>query len=126
MHQLPWEIWNQVAASQPLNPFWREVMAAPPEEMEAAVARVDALAQRSTQDNRVILAHRLVAPLLVENEAISGFLMETQQGALRASLPEVISMNEAISLASMEYRLEPRQAAQLRRALRGTLAATKP
>ena len=109
---------------EPLAPFWRKVMEQP--EQEKACSMVDALAERHTRDPKVILAHRLVAPLLMEREAISSFVEETHQGALRASLPEVTSMGEAIFLASSEYRLTPSQQRLLREVLSASMRATKP
>jgi len=87
---------------------------------------VDALAEKTTKDPKVILAHRLVAPLLMENEAISSFIVETHQASLRASLPEVISTAEAVSLATAEYRLTGPQQTLLEQALRLTRKTVTP
>lgn len=84
---------------------------------------VDKPLEKMGADNRVILAYRLVAPLLMENEAISAYLEETQQPTLRASLPEVISVNEAVILASMEYPLTQSQQKQLTQLLASQLTA---
>jgi hypothetical protein len=126
MHQCPQAVWNQIAKMEPLDPFWRKAMEMPPEKQEDAYRMVDALAERVTKDPTVILAHRVVAPLLMENEAISSFIMETHQGALRASLPEVISTEEAVSLATAEYRLTKQQQSALRQTLLLTRRATTP
>jgi len=126
MHQCPQAVWNQIAQMQPLDPFWRKVMAMPPDRAVEAYQMVDALAEKVTKDPTVVLAHLLVAPLLMENEAISSFIVETHQGSLRASLPEVISTAEAVSLATAEYRLTNQQQSLLRQALQWTRRATTP
>lgn len=127
MHQVPAPIWNQIARSQPLDPFWREVMSADPDEMDKLIeSKVDAFAEKYTTDNSVILGFRIVAPLLMENEAISAFIQETGYLNLRASLPEVVSVSEAVMLASEEYRLTPSQQRQLQEVLRQALKQLRP
>ena len=113
MQQVPAEIWNEIAASQPLSPFWREVMETPAEQFDEAIAMVDAQAEKATKDNKVILAYRLTAPLLMETEALSAFIVETGQQSLRQSLPELNSVSEAVMLATQEYKLVPHQQKQL-------------
>jgi hypothetical protein len=82
---------------------------------------VDKPLEQMGADNRVILAYRLVAPLLIENEAISAYLEESQQPTLRASLPEINSVNEAVMLASMEYEMTPSQQRKLTQLLSKSL-----
>lgn len=113
MQQVPAEIWNDVADSQPLSPFWRKVMETPPEQFDQAIAMVDAQAEKLTKDNKVVLAYRLTAPLFMETAALSAFIVETGQQSLRQSLPELTSVNEAVELATLEYRLSPSQQKQL-------------
>ena len=64
------------------------------------------------------------APLLVENEAISSFLQETRRTSLRTSLPEVVSVSEAVILASMEYQLTRSQQAKLKQLLEQALQSS--
>ena len=126
MHQCPQAIWNRIARMEPLDPFWRKVMEIPPEKAEEAYRMVDDLAEKVTKDPTVVLAFRVLAPLLMENEAISSFIVETGQGALRTSLPEVISTAEAVSLATAEYRLTPYQQKVLKHALITARQSTRP
>ena len=85
---------------------------------------VDKPLEKQGADNRVILAYRLTAPLLVENEAISSYIQESQQSSLRASLPEICSVNEAVTLASQEYPLNTSQQRKLHQLLSQALTSS--
>jgi hypothetical protein len=84
---------------------------------------VDAPLEAQGADNKTVLAYRLVAPLLQENEAISEYLLLVNSPSLRASLPELTSVNQAVILASQEYRLNPSQQAKLTQLLTSALQA---
>ena len=114
MHQVPMPVWNEIAKSQPLSQPWATLFRMTPENLPKGLENmVDAPAEAMGADNRTVLAYRLVAPLLQENEAISQFLLETQRPNLRASLPELTSVNQAVILASQEYRLTASQQQKL-------------
>lgn len=124
MYHVPMQVWNQIAKSQPLSQPWATLFRLTPEEMPAKLEElVDKPAEKAGADNRVVMAYRLVAPLLVENEAISAYLEETQQSMLRMSLPEVTSVNEAVTLASMEYEMTPFQQRKLTQLLQQALTS---
>ena len=124
MQQAPMAVWNAIAASQPLSEPWATLFRLTPQELPAALDRlVDKPAEQAGADNRTVLAYRLVAPLLVETEAISAYLEESQQSMLRMSLPELTSVNEAVTLASMEYRLTPYQQRKLTQLLKAAMTA---
>lgn len=107
-------VWNEIAKSQPLGQPWATLFRMTPENLPKGLEKmVDAPAEAMGADNKTVLAYRLVAPLLQENEAISQFLLETQRPNLRASLPELTSVNEAVILASQEYRLTASQQQKL-------------
>jgi hypothetical protein len=96
-----------------------------PEELPAGLDKlVDQPIEAQGADNRTVLAYRLVAPLLLENVAISDYLGMTNQLNLRASMPELTSVNEAVILASKEYRLTASQQAKLTQLLQQ--AYTRP
>lgn len=114
MYQVPMSVWNQIAAMQPLSQPWATLFRLDPEDLPKQLDElVDKPLEKAGADNRVVMAYRLVAPLLMETEAISSYLEETQQPMLRMSLPEVTSVNEAVTLASMEYPLTPFQQRKL-------------
>ena len=126
MHQVPTVVWNEIAKSQPLSEPWATLFRMKDEELEQGIETlVDKPAEAAGADNRTVLAYRLTAPLLVENEAISSFLQETQQSSLRMSLPEINSVNEAVILASMEYRLTRSQQAKLKELLQQALQSSR-
>ena len=119
MYQVPMSVWNAIAKSQPLSQPWATLFRLTPETLPAILAElVDKPLEAAGADNRVAMAYRLVAPLLMETEAISSYLEETQQSMLRASLPELTSVNEAVILASMEYPLTPSQQSKLSQLLK--------
>lgn len=119
MYQVPMKVWNEIARSQPLSQPWATLFRLTPEELPAKLEElVDKPLEAAGADNRVMMAYRLVAPLLMETEAISSYLEETQQSMLRASLPELTSVNEAVILASTEYRLTPSQQSKLKQLLK--------
>ena len=123
MHQVPMRVWNEIAMGQALSDPWVTLFRATPETFPALLDKlVDKPLEKTGADNRVILAYRLVAPLLIENEAISAYLEESQQPTLRASLPEINSVNEAVMLASMEYEMTPSQQRKLTQLLSKSLA----
>ncbi len=126
MYQVPTAVWNEIAKSQPLSEPWATLFRMAPEELGAGIeSLVDVPAEKAGADNRTVLAYRLTAPLLVENEAISNYLLETQNPSLRMSLPELNSVNEAVTLASMEYQLTRSQQAKLQQLLAQALRSSR-
>lgn len=124
MYQAPMAVWNEIAKSQPLGQPWATLFRLTPQELPVKLDElVDKPAEAAGADNRTVLAYRLVAPLLMENEAISSYLIETNQSALRSSLPEINSVNEAVMLASTEYRLTPFQQRKLTQLLKAAMTA---
>lgn len=125
MYQAPMQAWNEIAQSQALSQPWATLFRMTPEELPAGLDKlVDQPIEAQGADNRTVLAYRLVAPLLLENVAISDYLGMTNQLSLRASMPELTSVNEAVILASKEYRLTASQQAKLTQLLQQ--AYTRP
>ena len=107
-------IWNEIAKTQKLRTAWaRKAFALDGMEM-AALEDEEYRPLKAEHGQEVAHAYLMVRPLLLENVAISRFIQETDQSNLRQALPEVVSISEAIYLASMESPLMPIQQASLR------------
>lgn len=119
MQQVPMRFWNEIAQTQEMkSPLWAAMFSLSPEQLSGATDDLSKALKMLTQDDRVILAYLLAAPLLVENEAISRYLEATDSLHLRSSMPELQTVGEAVILASKEYRLKPSQQRQLELLLR--------
>jgi hypothetical protein len=123
MYQAPATVWNAIAASQPLTPAWAPLFRASPARMGHLLSILQTNLEKhlAVTDAKVIRSFLLVAPLLSESEAISAYLEEADRPDLRAALPELNSINEAVILASNEFRLSQSQQEQLSQALRVVL-----
>lgn len=118
MYQTPLPIWNEIAKTQELaTPQWRRLLNLDPEAMPSAIKDLETRLEQKGADPRSIRAYLLTAPLLAENEAISRYVEASGNPGLRASLPELTSINEALVLASHEFRLSPSQQSMLRKLL---------
>ena len=125
MHQAPTPVWNEIAASQPLSQPWATLFRMDDDQMPQGITKyLDNPAEAMGADNQTVLAYRLTAPLLMESEAISAYIVETQNEMLRSSLPELNSVNEAVELATMEYRLNQSQQEKLRQLLKAAARKT--
>ena len=110
------EIWNQIAESQPMaTEKWSRLMKMDPDAMNSAL---DEVMNETKAPNKVMLAFVTVAPLLLENEAISLWILANEAHYLRSALPEVLSISEAVNLGSMEYSLTETERARLADLLR--------
>jgi hypothetical protein len=99
-------IWNEIAATQRLkHPRIRELMKLDENQLPPRLDQIAADQESKGALPGATLAFATVLPLLLENEAISRYVQMKDNDSLRAALPEVISMDEAVSLATLEYRL---------------------
>jgi hypothetical protein len=106
MYSVPAPILNAIARTQSLRSEWaRQVFSLDAEGVLSALS--DQARELETQDvpNKVILAYQTMGPLLIENIAISEYVMATERLELRSCLPEIVSVQEAILVADAEYRL---------------------
>ena len=119
MYQTPALIWNQIAKTQPVqSAYWRSLMEMNQDQLTKALAKLEGELEAKGADASVVRAYLLVAPLLRENVAISRFLQAQPTPELRACLPELTSINEAVVLATEEFRLKPSQQTQLAQLLK--------
>lgn len=99
MHQVPADVWNQIAEQQPLATDWaKQVFPMPGDQMDVALEREE---ERLGND-ALAAAYLKVMPLLWERTAISNFLKDNP--SLRWALPEVISIAEAVHLAKLDFQ----------------------
>jgi hypothetical protein len=85
-------------------------------DQEAIQTEIDALGDYldgCKMPNAVIVAFAVVGPLLVENEAISRYIVETDNLGLRAAMPGLVTVDEAVAISVAEWRLDHDQAAIL-------------
>jgi hypothetical protein len=78
---------------------------------------VDLPIRAAGADEPTLQAYRRVAPLLVEHAAISAYVAQQPDGNLRAALPEITCVGDAVMFASAEYQLTPLQQAKLKKLL---------
>lgn len=124
MYQVPTPIWNAIAAAQPLqHQPWKRLFALKTEEQLSALNELESEIDAKAKDVRVTRAYLLTAPLLMENKAISRFVETQRAHSLRAGLPELTTIHEAVDLATAEYNLMPSQQQKLRSLLTEALSA---
>lgn len=118
MYQVPTSIWNEIAQTQPIkHQPWARLFPLSSDKLLPELAKLEQKLERGVADARVVRAYLLTAPLLTETVAISRYLEASGSNSLRSSLPELTSISEAVDLATAEFRLNPKQQAQLRQLL---------
>lgn len=116
MHQAAMRHWNEIAQMGKVKREpWASLFRLTEQEIGPALEAMES--GLGISDTQTILGYRLVAPLLLENEAISDYIEATGQLELRSSMPEILDLTEAVKLASMEYHLSDSQQATLRQLL---------
>lgn len=110
MYQVPMRFWNEIAATQKLrHQSFKQLMALSEHDMLSTMdKRAKRLAECGIPD-AVINAYERIAPLLAEHEAISRYIEHTGRHELRNALPEILSVKEAVSMASSENWLDARE-----------------
>lgn len=119
-------IWNEIAKTQKLKTSWaRKTFNLDQEEMIENHSKECKILRNRDFDPDVILSFLEVKPLLLENVAISNYVMMKGDPDLRQALPEVCTVNEAVVLGTMENRLNPSQQEQLKELLDSILTSEK-
>lgn len=118
MHPIPPTLWNAIAKGQPLSKPWSIVFNMAPEQLQQGLEELINQPIRATgADEPTLQAYHRVAPLLVEHAAISAYVAQQPDGNLRAALPEITCVGDAVMFASAEYQLTPPQQAKLKKLL---------
>lgn len=103
MYRVPAEILNEIVATQPLKTEWcRRLFSRTPENLIPDLEAQCQALEDSGVPLQVALAYQEIGPLLVENEAISRFIQKKADPGLRAILPEVATLREALLLAEQD------------------------
>lgn len=122
MHSVPTPILNAIARTQTFkNSSIHRLFSMTEARMEQALeAQAQTLLKRCPA--KVVQAYQTVCPLLIENEAISRFIVNRGSLELRRSLPEVTNVQDAVMLMTTEWKLTLQEQSQLRNLLRETIA----
>jgi hypothetical protein len=113
---------NPIANTQPMaSPTMRALFSLDQQEMDKQDQLQYEALQAAGTEHETAMAYQLTAPLLVENKAISRYISRTGNSHLRLTLPEVVNVQEAVSLATLEYRLTSSQQTDLAQMLRRLL-----
>ena len=105
---------NPIAATQEMATEWgRCFFAMTQDQMDAADSELYKAIIATGVSHSVAMGYTLTAPLLVENEAISRYIVETGNLGLRSTMPEILTVAEALWLATAEYMLDEAQRDEL-------------
>jgi len=118
MNQQPAMVWNEVAKKG--APLATQTFAAMfklnQSDLDAATGSLTRRLERTEKDPAVIRAWLTVMPLLMENVSISRAVEKTPD--LRQALPEIVSVSEALQLATQEFNLSKPQVKKLQQLIR--------
>ena len=115
MLSVPTEYWNEILRTQRVrNPLMRRLRALQGLALPEALDRLARDQESAGASPRATLAFATVAPLLLENVAISRWIQMRDDDSLRAALPEVVTIKEAVALATAEYSLTSSEQRDLR------------
>jgi hypothetical protein len=114
MYSVPSATLNQIAATQDLRNKWAKNLFRLTEDQKQLQLdkQVDALI-KAGNSWAVAMGYVTVAFLMVENEAISKFIQETEQSDLRAVLPEIVTPEEALLVAEKDFPMTKRDRKKL-------------
>ena len=104
MYQVPVRILNKIATTQSLKTAWCRKMFQI-RSQEALTASLELEADKMIEKGvplQVVLAYQEIGPLLAEHRAISRFVAEEGDPQLRALLPEILEVDEALEIAQMD------------------------
>lgn len=108
MHQLPPEVWNQIAQETTLaTPAARAAFNLPPQQQETMLERWAKAEKEAKTPTWAVVPLQEVLPLLAEQPALSQF--KEKHPEFLEALPEVNSPKEAEELMSRERQWSPEQ-----------------
>ena len=108
MHQLPPELWNQIAReSPPQTEAGKLAFRLMPDSLETMLEVWAQMEKEAKTPKEMIVPLMEVLPLLEEQAALSQF--KEKHPEFLAALPEVLSPQEAAALMSREWQWSPAQ-----------------
>lgn len=114
------QIWNEIAKTQTLRTVWaRKSFAMNGEEIATEEDREYKIL-KAKEGHEVASAFLDVKPFLLENVAISKYTQAHPN--YRPALPEIVSISEAVIVASQDRPLNPMQQKQLAKLLQNSLS----
>lgn len=123
MFQIPTQIWNRIAIEAKVKSQKMEnLMKMNQEDLTVALENQAKHLEKHGYSSMVITAYQVIAPLLIENEAIQNWIADKELLDLRQALPDVANVDEAVALMVKEYRLDRGKAESLTELLNRTLA----
>jgi hypothetical protein len=98
-------IWNEIARTQKLRTEWAKRAFAMTTKAMDELEEQEYETLKAKVGHSVAIAFSDVMPLLMENVAISRYIQAQDDLSLRQALPEVTTIAEAVTLASMDRPL---------------------
>ena len=120
MLQIATPVWNRVAKHNLRTEWARAVFPMDDEGQQEAYEKVESSLLKQGHPELAVGAYLSVMPLLAEREAIQ----RAQQEQYEPALTEVLSVQEAVALASRDWALNERTISSLRQLLQGPLPPT--
>src|SRR5690554_675424 len=118
MFQVPQETWNEIAEQGNLISEWaNQMFRKTSDEVLKVLEQQGRKMREKGYPDIVILAYQQTTPLLLENRAISQYIIQTEQPELRGALPEILSPDEGVYLMTKEHRLNEKERTLLRKLL---------
>jgi hypothetical protein len=98
-------IWNEIARTQKLRTTWAKKAFAMSSSAQDELENQEYKELKAKVGHEVAAAFSDLKPLLLENAAISRYIRAQGDLTLRQALPEVVSIAEAVAIASMDRPL---------------------
>ena len=115
MYQVPQAVWKEIGQDQKMkSPRNQKLFQMNPDDRDRALAEEVQQLVSTGIDKTVAAAYQKVLPLLQENQAISRYILKHDRTDLRAALPEVLSVDEAVMLMQQDFLLDARKTSQLK------------
>ncbi|GHV08086.1 hypothetical protein AGMMS50229_15950 [Campylobacterota bacterium] len=110
MYMLPAAIWNDIARTQELKTRWAKwIFLLDDSTLIAALEDHSRRIVSEGMPERTVMSYHEALPIYAEREAITSYIIQTQQPELRSAVPEVSDHKEAARIVAMEHRLENQQ-----------------